>query len=620
VSQLKTGSGISKPVIHGLYGNRVALLNNGIAQGGQQWGNDHAPEVDAYSADHISVIKGVSSLAYAGQSLGGVVLIEPEETTEDPHFHGGLNYIYQTNGKGSTMNAKLEKGGASGAFWVKGTLKYHGDLHTPDYFLTNTGKREQDLAALLEIDKQKNWTKSLYFSTFNTHLGILRGAHIGNLTDLNSAIGREIPFFTSDSFSYTINSPSQKVNHHLIKLSTIGKLSKERIVHVNYGFQLNSRREFDVRRGGRSDEPALSLKQYTQQLDFSFEKSMAAGGYLKTGVLGQYIDNTNLPETGILPLIPDYLNFNEGVFLIYQKEWSKWTAEAGVRGNFAQYRVVSITRTLPREIERNNHSYANYSFSGGLNYIPYRWLRLTGNTGWAGRPPAINELYSFGLHQGVSSIEIGSPDLQVERAFKATLSAEVTFGNRLFAQILGYYQHMNDYIFLQPSAEPELTIRGAFPVFNYNQTDAVIKGLDLLFSFEPSELIRFISKASWLRGDDVRNGLPLVYMPSANLENKIEVNLKGKSIFDHPSVYLQWNTVFEQKHLNPEQDFLPPPPTYHLVEMGISSSFKIDKQNFNAGIQIDNLLNTTYRDYLNRQRYFSAETGRSFNMRVNWQF
>ena len=42
VQILKNGGGISKPVVHGLFGNRLLILNNGVLQGGQQWGNDHS--------------------------------------------------------------------------------------------------------------------------------------------------------------------------------------------------------------------------------------------------------------------------------------------------------------------------------------------------------------------------------------------------------------------------------------------------------------------------------------------------------------------------------------------------------------------------------------------------
>ena len=57
-----------------------------------------------------------------------------------------------------------------------------------------------------------------YASTFNTKLGILRGSHIGNTTDLDLALEKDIPFFTEENFSYNIEAPKQQVSHHLSKI------------------------------------------------------------------------------------------------------------------------------------------------------------------------------------------------------------------------------------------------------------------------------------------------------------------------------------------------------------------------------------------------------------------
>ena len=66
VSTLKNGSGIAKPIVHGLYGNRLTILNNGIAQSGQQWGNDHSPEIDPLAANQLEVIKGGGHDGWSG--------------------------------------------------------------------------------------------------------------------------------------------------------------------------------------------------------------------------------------------------------------------------------------------------------------------------------------------------------------------------------------------------------------------------------------------------------------------------------------------------------------------------------------------------------------------------
>ena len=79
VSTLSTGNSISKPVIHGLHSNRVILLNNEIRQEGQQWGSEHAPEVDPFLSSDISVIKGASALRYGPEAIGGVISVNPPE-------------------------------------------------------------------------------------------------------------------------------------------------------------------------------------------------------------------------------------------------------------------------------------------------------------------------------------------------------------------------------------------------------------------------------------------------------------------------------------------------------------------------------------------------------------
>ena len=194
VSLLKNGNGIAKPIVHGLYGNRITVLNNGIEQSGQQWGNDHSPEIDPFAADKLTVLKGVSAIEYGGGNLGSVILSEPSKIKREPHLHGQVNYIFETNGRGNTLNARLGKYSQILSWRVSGSLKRYGDKKTADYYLNNTGIKEANLSLQLE----KSWNERLFFdfyaSTFNTTLGVLRGSHIGNLTDLQDALTRAIPF------------------------------------------------------------------------------------------------------------------------------------------------------------------------------------------------------------------------------------------------------------------------------------------------------------------------------------------------------------------------------------------------------------------------------------------
>src|SRR5690606_29134585 len=71
VTVLQTGPSIFKPVIHGMYGNRVLILNNEVRMEGQQWGAEHGPEIDPFTASGITVVKGASGVRYGQDAIGG---------------------------------------------------------------------------------------------------------------------------------------------------------------------------------------------------------------------------------------------------------------------------------------------------------------------------------------------------------------------------------------------------------------------------------------------------------------------------------------------------------------------------------------------------------------------
>ena len=62
VSIVSTGSNVQRPVIHGLFGNRISILNNGLRHGFQNWGSDHAPEIDIASSHNITILKGAAGV------------------------------------------------------------------------------------------------------------------------------------------------------------------------------------------------------------------------------------------------------------------------------------------------------------------------------------------------------------------------------------------------------------------------------------------------------------------------------------------------------------------------------------------------------------------------------
>ncbi len=619
VAVLKNGAGISKPIIHGLYGNRITILNSGIAQAGQQWGNDHAPEIDPFVADHLSVLKGASALEYNSNAIGGVVLVETASVSDDPHLHGEVHYILQSNGRGHTVNATMEENADWSKWKLTGSYKRVGDTQSPNYFLTNTGRKELSLATQIEKNTG-SWDHLLYYSLFDTDIGILRGAHVGNLTDLETAITKEVPFFTEDEFSYDISAPKQHVTHHLLKLESKYIHSNEKIFKFKYGGQLNNRDEFDVRRSGRSDLPALSLDQVSHFFEGVYNYSGDAGTLIKTGLQFTYTDNTNNPETGILPLIPDYLSHQAGGYFIHKKNNENLFWEIGGRLDYKYFNVVTISRDAGRTIERYDHHFTNYAFSGGIKYQFDEGVSLGLNAGHKLRSPEVNELYSYGLHQGVSGIEEGNPNLENEGASKVIVSGKYRVDDKFYLETNFYYQLINNYIYLYPEDNFRLTIRGAFPVFAYTQTNARISGMEFMGTFSPTQNLKFIGRYNRVRGWDREIEDDLIFIPPDNFSASIKVNLPDYGWLTNGKLEVSGSYYARQSRFPMDQDFLDPPSEYFLLEAGIGADVKINSSKLGISLRIENLLNHSYRDYLNRLRYFADEIGRNIVLSLSYSY
>jgi iron complex outermembrane receptor protein len=199
-------------------------------------------------------------------------------------------------------------------------------------------------------------------------------------------------------------------------------------------------------------------------------------------------------------------------------------------------------------------------------------------------------------------------------------SADWYFQKKLFIQALVYYQNIQDYIYLQPQNEFRLTIRGAFPVFLYEQTNAQLFGTDILLSYEPKENLKWLFKYSSVNGKDLTNNLALINIPANNLFTSFTWSFKDIQKLTQNSISINAKYVFEQQDILQEQDFLAPPDAYFLLGVTVGTNLQLNHSKIRLSLSIENLLNTTYRDYLNRLRYFADDTGMNVILNLNYSF
>lgn len=616
VNTFSSGSNISKPVIHGLHSNRIMILNNGIRLEGQQWGSEHAPELDPFIAKEIAVVKGAETVRFGPDAMGGIIIVNPAALPVKAEQSGEIDLIGSTNGRG-IIGAASFSGGSEKikglGYRIQGSSKYQGNIQAPDYIQGNTGVRELNFSGAMGYSTQKLGTE-LYFSYYQTTIGILRDAHTGNLSDLEAIIQNGRPFSESE-FTYEINNPKQVVSHQLLKLKSHYHLINGAKLNLQYGFQRNQRQEFDRRRGEANTRPSLDLELFTNTLDFSFTHVTRKNWNGSVGLNLIQQANSNIPGTGVVPLIPNYDMVNAGIYAIEKYTSGPLEIEGGLRYD---YRYVEAARFNSGELEERNFTFQNFSaFLGGV-YALSSTLNFNTNFGTAWRPPNINEQFSQGLHHGVAAIEIGNPDFLSEQSYKwiSTLSHN---GNKLNVELTGYVNRINNYIYLNPTEQQFVSLRGSFNVFEYQQTDAFLWGIDLSSVYEINSHIEVFSRGSMVRAKNLTDNNYLPFIPSDRLETGISYKFHHEINNSSSKIFLA-NLLVAQQNREPDFDFAAAPEGYSVWNMGIQTPIKTGKSNLNVGLHVNNLFNTSYKDYMNRFRYFTHEMGRNILVKFNYEF
>jgi iron complex outermembrane receptor protein len=649
VSALKTGNNISKPIIHGLYGSRISILNNGVKLAEQEWGVEHAPNVDINNFQHIDVIKGASALKYGSDAIGGVVVMEPEIFPKKDTIKGSVGLSGISNGRGLGLDVDVAKVWKSGwAVKSGGSIKKLGDQHAPDYNLMNTG---MDFSSFNFTVQNNTYERGISFDYYltNQNIGIYRGSHVGNNEDFYNATTSKIPIYTGN-FSYDIDNPRQVIEHHIAKISAFKRFENIGKVSATYSYQFNHRQEYDIRRGELKDTPSLDLELMTHQ--FNLNDLLERGKFsLETGIDASFQNNYSDPATKARRLIPNYDKYAAGIYLIFKYKISHdFNIEAGTRYDFTRYDVTKwydksdwesryadsypqfyVKTDQNRILTRPQLNYENFSFNAGLEYRPSSGFDLKFNYAKVGRTPNIAELFSDGLHHSASVIEIGDMGLKNEQGHQFNLTVDSKFN-----VLKGLNISVNPYFFITKNFINEVptgvqnTIRGVFPVWSYQQIDAKMYGVDLDVNFKLTDNLTYVGKGSYVYGQDDTHNVPLILMMPPNFSNALQFNKESWNQF----YFTVENQTFVKQNRFPvynatipiyidgdevqkEVDLSTPPNGYSLwnIQTGINIS-----KNLSAGLIVNNLFDVSYRDYLNRMRFFSDEAGRNFILNFRYRF
>ena len=650
VSSLNTGSTVVKPMINGLHSSRVVIVNNGVRMEDQEWGAEHAPNIDINSVSNLTVIKGAGALQYSGDAVGGVIIAEASKVPVKDSLYGKTLMTATSNGRGASLSSKLTKSYQNGWYaTLQGSLKRFGDFEAPGYVLSNTGIFERSASLQVGFNRFDYGIEG-YYSIFKNEIGILAASHLGGAQDQIRAIDSDVPLIIND-FTYTINAPRQDVTHHLATIKGFKRFENFGKLSIQYDFQRNNRLEFDIRRGDDKKKAASDLQLDTHTVLLDLDASLSDKIVLKTGLMAKYQKNVANPETGVRRLIPDFQMYDLGMYFVMDYQLNdQWLLEAGGRFDYSFMDVFKFYRTsfwelrnydqlfpeivleeLENQILTNPQlNFNNGSATLGANYTFGEDYKLFFNYSMASRAPNSSELFSEGLHHSASRIELGDLSFNSEIAHKVALTFQKE--NDLFSfNVNPYINTISDFIVNEPT-EIQQTLRGNFQVWEYRQTDAQLLGVDVDASYAFAKNVRLNSQFSLVKGYDQTLDAPLIGMPPVNISNEIvyqnpefnNIRLSLQSAYhfkqnDYP------NTNFEVFIPETETyklvDVSSTPDAYHLLNFNSSIDINLNqKSKLTVGLRITNVLNTSYRNYLNRLRYYADDLGRNFlfNLKINY--
>ena len=641
VAQITTGSGISKPVIRGLGYNRVVVVNDGIRQEGQQWGDEHGVEIDEYGVNHVEILKGPASLAFGSDAMAGVINMMTAPTLPQGVIKGSIISNYQTNNGLIGYSANLA-GNKNGFTW---DARYSQKL-THDYknrydgYVFNSRFRED--AARLQLGFNRAWGYSnLTLSMYQLEPGMVEGERDSitgrflKVTELPDGTKNETLATSSDFKSYRPDVPFQKVSHYKAVWDNkiyFGRGNIESII----GFQQNNRKEFESK-----DEYGLYFKLNTINYDLKYTLPTDNNWTLTSGVGGMWQQSENL---GSEFLVPAYKLFDFGIFAIAHKQLGNFDLSGGLRLDnrsentdalYLNSNEKVVAATDPDAEERFaafNHSFTGGSGSLGLSYQISKTFHSKLNVSRGFRAPNIAELGSNGVHEGTFRYEIGNPHLKPENSLQIDWGLGMDT-KHISAELSLFNNQVNNFIYshkLNTEAGADSLIDGV-EVFKFEGGKAHLYGGEFYLDIHPHPLdfIHFENTFSYTRGillnqPDSASNLPMI--PAARWLSEIKVNFEKVTPWME-NAYLSFGIDHNWKQNYYFEAFgtETPTPGYTLLNAGFGTDFTNKRRTIcSLYISFTNLTDVAYQSHLSRLKYagYNYATGREgvFNMGRNISF
>ena len=561
INQVSTGVAISKPVIRGLYGNRIQTVFSGIRFDNQQWQDEHGLGIADIGIDRVEIIKGPASLLYGSEAVGGVINIIEEKVAEEGKIVGDFNTRFLSNTYGNATDVGF-KGNRNNKNW-RIRAGYESDA---DY---SAGKTEgTDSARILNSRFDGYYFKASF--GFKKKKWISENNYNGSVNDFGFILAdNRISKIEDNRFSRRMDGP-----HHTVVLNIISSENKirfkESLLKLNVGAQSNIRMEDE---GGGE----ISLNMHLNSLIYNLQWIKVFKTKTELIIGSQSILQSNV-NFGKRKIVPDANISETGLSLFLNQQLGKFViVEGGIGGNYRHIKALETENVNNREniaaadstIRPFNKTFPSLNGMLGITINPGKLLniKLCGSTGF--RAGNLAELSSNGLHEGIYQYEVGDPNLKAEQNLNGEVSINFLSAHFGFS-VAAFNNYFNNYIYLMPTTESLYGI----PVFRYKQNNANLYGGEIALVIKLFQGLEIKSNYATVTGLLFDNSY-LPFIPADKIHSEIKYTFDIKNKLKDFYILAGNDYVFPQIHpakIETKTD------AYSLFNAGIGTHIQMKKE------------------------------------------
>lgn len=595
VAQLSTGAGISKPVIRGLYGNRIQTVVMGMRFDNQQWQDEHGLGIQDIGVDRVEVIKGPAALMYGSEAMGGVINIIEEQPASVDSIRADASMRLFSNTYGAGLDAGV-RSAKTNYFWrVRIGAESHADYSDGNNKRILNSRFDGYVGKASFGFSRRNW------SCVNNY--VFSKSDFGFIMDTASAL------IEDNRISRNFSQPHHTVFINLFTSQNTFFGKDGNIMRLVIGGHINRRME-DEGGGGIS----LDMQLITAALHFQFEHPLSETWTIITGLQSQYQDNKNL---GWRTIVPDAILAEGSLYAYARRVAERMIFEGGLRADTRYLRTYE-TGTINSgsfAIPLVNKTYPALNGSAGISIELLKDLRFKANLTSGYRTPNLAELSSNGVHEGTLRYEIGDANMKIEQNFSA--EAGLAFETEHFdLSVTAYNNRFLNYIYLQPTSGDYF----GFRIYRYLQTNATIQGGEAAIDWTPfkSEWLDLSVNYMMIRAKtDAGNNLP--FIPADRLDGSVKFELGDHGKWH--DLYFRTGAQYYFPQNRPAQ-FETATSDYLLLDAGLGTTVQLSHNNLlNLDLCCNNLLNKVYYDHLSRFKEFEIyNMGRNICLNIKYEW